>query len=599
MKKVFIFTGLLLVAGGLSPLRAEDFRVEWPSGKSIRTLRFQGATDPIRLCPVGKPNRCLVVPPGKPADCIRRTGGFQCTTTLANARFTHFSAVSNSPFSLDVSFTDSVQAELRKSAQIRAAEIQVAQKGARIVLPIDLETYVTGVLRGEAGILKSPIALQAMAIIARTWAWRWRGRHRSEGFDFCSLTHCQVFDPRSTVTPTTQGAIARAVQETQGKVLEFHGQLIDVYFSADCGGMTEAAQNLWPDRAAPYLAAVKDPYCAGSEHASWQRILSLDAAARILREDMGIPIRGALIDMNIETRDSSGRARTLRVAGASSQRVDANEFRYAVNRKLGWNTLESNLYTLERRGNALVFSGRGLGHGVGLCQAGAERMGGLGISAGKILATYFPGTDLAEISSIAESDPILSSEHFTLVFPGSQQPWADQTLHALESARRELNRLAGELPAKVKVETFATTADFIRASGQPGWAAASTDGKVILVQPLSTLQRKNILTSTLRHELAHLAIHRRRSPQVPRWFEEGMVLYLTGEHIASGSIPDFGARSLEECVSHPRSEAEMKAGYTLSLQRVTQLARERGQAALWKTLESPSEKDLQWLRNQK
>lgn len=226
-------------------------------------------------------------------------------------------------------------------------------------------------------------------------------------------------------------------------------------------------------------------------------------------------------------------------------------------------------------------------------------MGQLGISGNKILATYFPGTALADTSPVAESDPILSSEHFTLAFPDSQQSWADKTLDGLEVARRDLESHLGEFPAKVKVETFATTADFVRASGLPGWAAASTDGKSILLQPLSTLKRKGILDSTLRHELGHLAIHRLRSPKVPRWFEEGMVLFLTGEKVAPTSPPDLEGRDLEQCISHPRSEAEMKAAYSVALKRVARLAGEHGQAALWKTLESPSENDLHWLEYRK
>jgi stage II sporulation protein D len=380
--------------------------------------------------------------------------------------------------------------------------------------------------------------------------------------------------------------------------LKFNGQLIDVYFSADCGGFTEAAQNIWRDRGAPYLIEMKDPYCAGSEHSSWRQTITLDAARKILHESMGVPFHGPLLNLKIEIQVRSGRARVLRLVGGSARRVDANEFRYAVNRKLGWNTLKSNLYTLERRGNVLEFTGRGLGHGVGLCQAGAERMGQLGISSDKILATYFPGTTLADFSPVAENDPVLSSEHFALAFPDSQRPWADETLRSLEAARRELESRVGEFPAKVKVETFATTVDFIRASRLPGWAAATTDGKAIWLQPLSTLKRKGILDSTLRHELAHLAIHRRRSAKIPRWYEEGMVEFLIGDQIDSTPPPDFKGRDLEECISHPRNEAEMKAAYTVALKRVATLAGARGQKAVWEILENPSEGDLKWLKDQ-
>ncbi|MEJ2010126.1 MAG: SpoIID/LytB domain-containing protein, partial [Acidobacteriota bacterium] len=79
----------------------------------------------------------------------------------------------------------------------RRAEAAARASGKHLrrptVITVDLDAYVEGVLAGEAEILRNRAALQAMAILARTWALRYRGRHRAQGFDFCSLTHCQVF----------------------------------------------------------------------------------------------------------------------------------------------------------------------------------------------------------------------------------------------------------------------------------------------------------------------------------------------------------------------------------------------------------------------
>ncbi|MHB8652596.1 MAG: SpoIID/LytB domain-containing protein [Terriglobia bacterium] len=604
MKREFVILYILVAVGGPPALRGDDFRIEWISGKPIETLKFDAGANVLRLCSITRPKRCIVVQPRGSARCARSGGFIMCNAAGVKQQFQKFTATSASGFHLEATLPKSANGEVRRPGQVRAvdvraAEVRAAPKGLRVVLPVDLETYVAGVLAGEAGTMKSSPALCAMAVVARTWALRWRGRHRREGFDFCSLTHCQVFDPPAETENDVPTAISRAVQETRGKVLKFHGQLIDVYFSADCGGITEAAADVWPDRAAPYLRSIADPYCGGSEHSSWQQTLSLATVSAILHDDVGVQWGGPLRDLKVEQRDASGRAHTLRLESNTAPRVDANEFRYAVDRRLGWNTIKSNLYTLQRRGDSLVFTGRGLGHGVGLCQAGAEQMGQRNISSEKILATYFPGVTISEIAPAAGSDPILSSEHFQLVFPDNQEPWANKTLIALEAVRRETENWAGALPAKVQVETFATTPDFIHAANQPGWTAASTDGISIELQPLSTLDRKGILVSTLRHELAHLAVHRERSPGIPRWFEEGLVLYLTGEQVSGDSRFDFHGRSLEESVSKPRSEAEMKAAYALSLSRVRNLARERGHAALWQILKHPSASDIRWLKKQK
>ena len=42
----------------------------------------------------------------------------------------------------------------------------------------------------------------------------------------------------------------------------------------------------------------------------------------------------------------------------------------------------------------MVFEGGGSGHGVGLCQWGAEGMARAGAAAGDILKTYYPGAAL-------------------------------------------------------------------------------------------------------------------------------------------------------------------------------------------------------------
>ena len=82
-----------------------------------------------------------------------------------------------------------------QTSLMRNARVTVTSEGLQVITQVDLESYVSGVLRGEASILRTPAARQAMAILARTWALRWQGRHRGQGFDFCSLTHCQVFRP--------------------------------------------------------------------------------------------------------------------------------------------------------------------------------------------------------------------------------------------------------------------------------------------------------------------------------------------------------------------------------------------------------------------
>jgi stage II sporulation protein D len=553
--------------------------VELFSKQPARQIAIRAGSDAVRLCAAPGKQPCLDLKPDTPANCVASKAGVRCQRGESSQQFARLFASSTSPFQLE--------GAPGAAGIVRVAEVFAGGEGIRAVVTVDLETYVAGVLAGEGATLKSPAALEAMAVVARTWAVGSRGRHRARGFDFCSLTHCQFFR-----LPSELGEAAR---KTSGMVLKYRGQPVDAYYSAHCGGATEAAGDVWPDRAAPYLQSVVDPYCVKSAHSNWQRVMRLEKVEAILRDKLRIAFNGGLRNLRVVRKSASGRALTLRAEGGTGRPIDANEFRYAINRALGWNTLKSSLFTVERRDGSLVFTGRGLGHGVGLCQVGAEQMGQMGIAYQKILAHYFPGTKVAAIED-SPPDRILSSEHFELVFPPVQQPWASETLQALETIRCQLGSRADLLPGRIRVRSSESTEEFIRVTGQPGWVAASSDGRVIELQPLRTLEQKGILHSTLRHELTHLVVRRLRARQVPRWYEEGLVLFLTGEQ--TGVDPDSlsTGRSLEESVSRPRSETEMKAAYARALAAVRELARRRGEPSLWQVLEHPTGEDANWFR---
>jgi stage II sporulation protein D len=582
--------GLVATALPARPASPE-FRIELFSGRVVKNLTIEAGQQSANLCGLKSDGPCVPLEPGQKTVCYANRL-VHCRLAAASRSFTLLMVSSAGPFRLAPSF-----AGANESPQVflaRQASVSVRHAGLRVITKVDLESYVSGVLIGEASTLKAPAARAAMAILARTWALRWQGRHRAQGFDFCSLTHCQVFRLPHAGEANAAHDPDEATLETRGQVLRYHGELADPYFTACCGGMTEAAGNVWPDRAQPYLIAVRDPYCLASEHASWQRALSTESVQRVLRTDLHLPFTAPLTEFSVEKRDSSGRALILRVVAGSTWQVNANEFRYALDRRQGWGQIKSNLYALQRHGDSWVFSGHGLGHGVGLCQAGAEQMGHMGFSAEQILSNYFPGTVVSS-QPFVEPDPIASSEHFELIYPASQEPWVKQALGTLEQWRKELGARAEALPSRVRVQTWAATEEFIRATGQPGWMAATSDGQSIALEPLALLARKRILNQTLRHELTHLVVHRLCAKGVPRWFEEGLVLYLTGERIEPRTTARAPGQKLEAAIAKPRSEAEMKAAYAQALERVRLLARRQGNSALWRVLEHPSAEDLRWL----
>ena len=96
----------------------------------------------------------------------------------------------------------------------RAAVVRIGQPTAKgyAVETLDVEEYVARVVAGETSDATPAAAREALAITARTFAIVNRGRHAGDGFDLCTLTHCQV------TRPATRSSRA-AAERTRGQVL--------------------------------------------------------------------------------------------------------------------------------------------------------------------------------------------------------------------------------------------------------------------------------------------------------------------------------------------------------------------------------------------
>ena len=132
-----------------------------------------------------------------------------------------------------------------------------------------------------------------------------------------------------------------------------------------------------------------------------------------------------------------------------------------------------------------------------------------------------------------------------------------------------------------------STGDFTARTGQPWWAAAATKGNRIELQPVGLLKRRGVLITTLRHELAHAVIDTVSHNHAPRWLEEGFAIYLAGE---GQSISRYGSKTkltpdeIEKRLARPSSQQEMRSLYALAYQRVFELVRGSGEAAVWTLL---------------
>jgi stage II sporulation protein D len=449
--------------------------------------------------------------------------------------------------------------------------IRASDGKLQVTATMPMEEYIAGVLAGETGNFKSDETLKAMAVAARTYALHFGARHELDGFDFCDSTHCQNL-LLAGITPR----LRKLADATAGEVLWYDGEPAATYYHANCGGTTEDGRYILGnnEQKAPYLKQHTDAYCIRSSGSQWRSEVSKPQLQRALAAE-GVNLPGELRSVAVVQRTASGRVEFLTVSGNNSITVPGLTFRLAVGRNIGWDRLKSNWYDVRVEPSRIVFQGRGSGHGVGLCQVGAEVMGEEGHTYREILAYYYPGTRLG-VSAQGTQWQQLSSEDVVLFTTRPERdrvllPLATRLMHQAE----ESTGLLYDNGAKLKV--YGTVPEFRDATGEPGWVAASTRGSTIRLQPTDVLRQSGTLESTLQHELLHVLIEAHAKPGTPLWFREGLVLWLAQPGSTAGASSAFAdSNALNRALLKPASEQELRQAYTAARARVAQLVAQNG-----------------------
>lgn len=220
------------------------------------------------------------------------------------------------------------------------------------VVSMELETAVGSVVQAESAPGTPGEVLKAQAVVTRSYIVAGKSRHHN--FDFCDLTHCQFLRE----APHPGSAVAMAVLATQGLVITYEDKPVATMFTRSCSGHTRTPAELGiPINGYPYFSVDCD-YCYKNPW-RWSRHVS--------RADA-------------ELLSANGEAGRL-----------------ALDRRLGWNAVPGNTYTIQTVNGEVVLEGAGQGHGIGLCQRGAKAMAEDGANYREILAHYFPNTQLQNL----------------------------------------------------------------------------------------------------------------------------------------------------------------------------------------------------------
>ncbi|MEJ5263510.1 MAG: SpoIID/LytB domain-containing protein [Ignavibacterium sp.] len=276
----------------------------------------------------------------------------------------------------------------------------------KIINQISLEDYIKGVMTKEMPVGKGKEnyeALKAFAIAARTYAINKIFTSKTY-YDLLPDIRDQVYGGGDAEHPLSN----MAVDETKGMILTFEDEPATVFYHSTCGGYTESAVNVFTKDDISYLRTIpdgNDSYCSISPNYNWKEIIPEETfLKRLVDAKLLMDSNCSLEKFNIKSRFQSGRMNELEILLKCNDEIKSisifgNQIRSVIKNNSGNGLLKSNNFIIEITDDRKVMiTGKGSGHGVGLCQWGAIGQSRLGKNNKEILMHYFPGTEIKSLN---------------------------------------------------------------------------------------------------------------------------------------------------------------------------------------------------------
>lgn len=263
-------------------------------------------------------------------------------------------------------------------------EISSSGKDLTVVNLVDMDNYLAGVVESEGGGGKHIEYYKVQALMSRTYVMKYRGKHKKDGFDLCDRVHCQAYHSMMRYTPIIDSAV---IQTHDLIMLDEHGNFIDAYFHANCGGQTCEPQLVWNEKI-DYLNTFIDTFCIYTKQATWEKRVSQESWREFLVNKYDFPIYDSVFASQMFTFEQNQRTAFYihPVFG-----IPLRDLREEFN-------LKSTFFSCHPEGTEVVITGRGFGHGVGLCQEGAMKMAKSGYDFRQIANFYFPKVEIVNYS---------------------------------------------------------------------------------------------------------------------------------------------------------------------------------------------------------
>lgn len=315
--------------------------------------------------------------------------GAEIPNTIARARILDF----ESPTVL----TLSEKKDRRYEGVIRCvADHDQPQLNFDVINVVPMEQYIPGVLAGELYEGWHNAAFQAQAVAARSFALSRCQQRASKIWDVTDTASSQMY----IGVPSWDQAKDTAAS-THGEIITWNGAVVPGYFSSCCGGRAATATDAVgpnPINAVPPLAGHPNPsYCTEAPRYRWTGTWSVSSVSRAIRSwgrragRKDCAAIGEVLSLTPVTPNLHGRPTEIEVkgAGGTSARIRCVDLPGVFwEAKLA--SLSSGWVGATAKDGTLQMNGRGFGHGVGLCQYGAEAMAASAIPYRRIIEFYYP-----------------------------------------------------------------------------------------------------------------------------------------------------------------------------------------------------------------
>ncbi|CAM4165366.1 stage II sporulation protein D [Lederbergia lenta] len=280
------------------------------------------------------------------------------------------------------------------STKESTTEVAVLRSATNNIEKLPIEEYVIGVVASEMPVEFEPEALKAQALTARTYITSHlinpNNGNLPEGVDVSDTVNHQVFKNQAELKKSwgknyekNYKKIERAVKETQNKILTYKEKPITASFFSASNGYTENAEDYWENQV-PYLKSVKSPWDS-KESPEFESQMTL--STKEFEQKLGVKIGKGTDVGTILARTPGKKVAEIEING---KKFTGREIREKLE-------LRSTDFSWIHKGDSIIITTKGYGHGIGMSQYGANGMAKEGKDYQEIVNHYYKDVKISDI----------------------------------------------------------------------------------------------------------------------------------------------------------------------------------------------------------